>query len=82
MDYQATVGYQSRGESFGYSVSMKMGLRNLNDDFVIRGLVDLNNDGIPETEQELISPTTDPKKEKPGTPQMIGTWSLEFALVF
>ncbi len=82
MDYQATVGYQSRGESFGYSVSVKMGLRNLNDDFVIRGLVDLNNDGIPETEQELISPSTDPKNEKPGTPQMIGTWSVEFALVF
>jgi hypothetical protein len=54
----------------------------LNDDFVIRGLVDLNNDGIPETEQELISPSTDPKNEKPGTPQMIGTWSVEFALVF
>jgi len=82
VDLQAVLGYQFRGESVGYSVSMKMGLLNLNNNFVIRGMVDSDNDGIDDTEIELISPTTDPLKEKPGTPQMIGTWSLEFALVF
>jgi hypothetical protein len=61
---------------------MKMGLLNLNDNFVIRGMVDTDNDGIEDKEIELISPTTDPLKEKPGTRQMIGTWSLELALVF
>jgi hypothetical protein len=81
-DLQAVAGYQYRGETLGYSVSMKMGLLNLNDNFVIRGMVDTDNDGIEDKEIELISPTTDPLKEKPGTRQMIGTWSLEFALVF
>jgi len=81
-DLQAVVGYQYRGESMGYSMSMKMGLLNLNNNFLLRGLVDTDNDGVGDQEVELISPTTDPLKEKPGTPQMIGTWSLEFALVF
>jgi hypothetical protein len=81
-DLQAVAGYQYRGETLGYSVSMKMGLLNLNDNFVIRGMVDTDNDGIEDKEIELISPTTDPLKEKPGTRQMIGTWSLELALVF
>lgn len=81
-DYQAVLGYQYRGESIGYSVSMKVGVRSLNNNFVLKGLVDIDGDGVLETEQELISPTTDPMKEKPGTPQMIGTWGLEFALIF
>ena len=81
-DLQAVLGYQCRGESLGYSVSMKMGLLNLNNNFVIRGMTDTDGDGVNDKEVELISPTTDPLKEKPGTPQMIGTWSLELALVF
>ena len=81
-DLQAVVGYQYRGETLGYSVSMKMGLLNLNNNFVIRGMADTDGDGVDDQEIELISPTTDPLKEKPGTSQMIGTWSLEFALVF
>ncbi len=81
-DLQAVLGYQYRGESLGYSVSMKMGLLNLNDNFVLNGLVDADGDGQEDDLVELISPTTDPLKEKPGTPQMIGTWSIEFALVF
>jgi hypothetical protein len=81
-DLQAVVGYQYRGESLGYSVSMKMGLLNLNNNFVLKGLIDADGDGQEDDLVELISPTTDPLKEKPGTPQMIGTWSLEFALVF
>lgn len=81
-DCQASVGYQHRGETLGYSVALKASLLNLNNNFVIKGMVDLDGDGIEETEQELISPTTDPTKEKSGTPQMIGTWGLEFALIF
>ena len=61
---------------------MKMGLLNLNNNFVLKGLIDADGDGQEDDLVELISPTTDPLKEKPGTPQMIGTWSLEFALVF
>ena len=46
------------------------------------GMIDTDGDGIADTKQELIAPTTDPSKEAPGTPQFIGTWSLEYALIF
>ena len=81
-DYQASLGYQTRGESLGYSVALKFGLRNLNNNFLFMGMIDTDGDGIADTKQELIAPTTDPSKEAPGTPQFIGTWSLEFGLIF
>lgn len=81
-DYQASLGYQKRGGSLGYSIALKFGLRNLNNNFLFKGMVDTNGDGIPDTMQELIAPTTDPTKEAPGTRQFIGTWSLEYALIF
>lgn len=81
-DYQASLGYQTRGESLGYSVALKFGLRNLNNNFLFTSMIDTDGDGIADTKQELIAPTTDPSKEAPGTPQFIGTWSLEFGLIF
>ncbi len=81
-DYQASLGFQQRGESLGYSVALKFGLRNLNNNFIFIGNVDTDGDGVADTKQELIAPTTDPSKEAAGTPQFIGTWSLEYALIF
>jgi hypothetical protein len=81
-DYQASLGFQQRGESLGYSIALKYGLRNLNNNFLFIGMVDTNGDGVADTKQELIAPTTDPSKEAPGTRQFIGTWSLEYALIF
>lgn len=81
-DYQSSLGFQQRGESLGYSIALKFGLRNLNNNFLFTSMVDTDGDGVAETRQELIAPTTDPSKEAPGTPQFIGTWSLEYALIF
>ena len=54
----------------------------INNNFIFIGNVDTDGDGVADTKQELIAPTTDPSKEAAGTPQFIGTWSLEYALIF
>lgn len=66
LDYQASFGYQVRGETIGYQIGFKYSFRSLNNNFILPN----------------VAPTTDPKLEAPGTPQKIGTMSLEFALVF